>query len=125
MPLRPPTPIWLGAVHGSNAATITGAAAVAPSQVPGWDHVMLSIDNTIAGGAYTWSLHTGTCASQGSVVGPVDRYSQFAIHADGSGAAEAVIPTLLSPVNSYAVFATPVATSAASSACADLARTSM
>lgn len=125
MPLRPPTPIWLGAIRSSNTATITGAAAVAPSQVPGWDHVMLSIDNTAAGGIYRWSLRTGTCASQGSVVGPVDRYSQFAIHADGSGAAEAVIPTVLSPANSYAVFATPVTASAAQTACADLARTSM
>jgi len=125
MPLSPPTPIWLGAIGNSSEATIRGAAAVAPSQVPGWEHVMLSLDNTTAGGIYAWSLHTGTCASQGNVVGPVDRYSQFAIHADGSGAAEALIPILLSPTNAYAVVATPLSASSAPSACADLTRTSM
>lgn len=125
IPLMPPTPIWLGAIGSSSTATIAGAAAVAPSQVPGWNHVMLSLDNTTAGGIYTWSLRTGTCASQGSVVGPADRYSPFAIHADGSGAAEAVIPTLLSPTDSYVVVATPVSASSAPSACANLARTSM
>jgi hypothetical protein len=125
MPLRPPTPIWLGAVRGSGTTTVNGAAAVTPSQVPGWDHVMLSLDNTTAGGIYTWSLRSGTCASQGSIVGPTDRYAQFAIHADGSGAAEAVIPTLLSPTDSYAVIATPLSPASASSACADLAHASM
>src|SRR5665213_1525649 len=33
MPLMPPTPIWLGAIGSSSAATIAGAAAVAPGHV--------------------------------------------------------------------------------------------
>lgn len=126
MPLRPPTQIWLGAVGGSgNTTVINGAAAVTPSQIPGWTHVMLSIDNTVAGQVYSWSLRSGSCGSEGSVVGPTDRYSAFAIHADGTGAAETVIPTTLSQSESYAVIATPVSPGGASSACANLTRASM
>lgn len=132
VPLRPPTPIWLGAVAGAPAGSagaaatpLSGAAAVTPSQVPGWAHVMLSIDNSTAGQLYSWSLHSGSCGSEGAVIGPANRYSEFAIHPDGTGAVETTIPTTLSQSASYAVVATPVAPSGASTACANLTRTAM
>lgn len=125
MPLRPPTPVWLGAVRGTAALPLSGAAAVTPSQTPGWAHVLISLGDITSGGVYAWSLHNGSCASQGGVVGPADRYGDFTIHADGSGAAEALVPLTLSQSESYAVVATPVSPAAGTGVCADLTRTSM
>ncbi|MDQ2890208.1 MAG: hypothetical protein M3R65_06580, partial [Gemmatimonadota bacterium] len=92
MPLRPPPPVWLGSVHTSSGTPIAGAAAATPTQAPGWSHVLISLGDASAGGLYSWSLHSGSCASQGGVVGPADRYGEFAIHADGTGAADALVP---------------------------------
>lgn len=130
MPLRAPTPVWLGAIRGSGPDTIAnpiaGAAAVTPSQTPGWAHVLISLDDISSGGEYAWSLHSGSCGAQGSVIGPADHYSDFAIHADGSGAAEAIVPLELSPSASYAVIATRVSPGGSgATACADLIRTSL
>jgi hypothetical protein len=140
LPPPPPTPLWLGPVRGAGSATvndtpINGAAAVTPSQTPGWAHVLLSIGNTQAGGLYTWSLHSGSCGAQGEVVGPTNRYPEIAIGADGFGSAEAAVPATLSSSASYAIVATPVTPSTSSnattssatapSACADLTRGSM
>jgi hypothetical protein len=126
MPLRPPTPIWLGAIAGSGGATsVDGAAAVTPSQVSGWAHVLLSLTNSTAGQLYTWSLRSGSCGTPGSIVGPANRYARFDIHADGTGAAETVIPATLSQSASYAVVATPVSPSTGPDACANLTRASM
>ena len=86
---------------------------------------MLSLDNSTAGAVYAWSLRSGNCGGQGSVVGPSDRYVRFDIHADGSGAAETVIPTTLSQSESYAVVATPISPSTGPDACANLTRTTM
>jgi hypothetical protein len=135
MPLQPPAPLWLGAVSGlggSGSGSVNGAAAATPSQVPGWTHVMLSLDNSAAGAVYTWSLRSGNCGGEGSVIGPSDRYTRFDIHADGTGAVEAFIPANLSQSQTYAVIATPVSPGTASPtassapvACANLTRTSM
>jgi hypothetical protein len=126
LPPQKPAPLWLGAVRGTDGAVNAGAAAVTPSQIPGWTHVLISLEDRAAGGIYTWSLRSGSCAAQGAVVGPADRYGEFAIHADGSGAADALVPATLSPSDSYAVVATPAAPGAnapgAASACADLSR---
>jgi hypothetical protein len=129
LPPPKPVPLWLGAVHGAGTAGISGAASVTPSHTPGWEHVLISIENSVAGGTYAWSLKSGSCASQGNVIGPANRYADFNIHADGSGAAEAAIPETLSPSASYAVVATPAASTGVSAtaplACADLALGSM
>ena len=132
LPPQKPTPLWLGSVRGTGTAR--GAASVTPSQTPGWDHVLISINDAPAGGTYAWSLHSGSCSGQGSIVGPSDRYADFITRADGSGDAEAVIPVSLSPSASYSVVATPVtygsgpsaaSTTSAGSACADLTLGSM
>ncbi|MEO6778863.1 MAG: hypothetical protein ABI194_05355 [Gemmatimonadaceae bacterium] len=129
LPPQPPAPLWLGAVRGGTAtiggAPISGAAAVTPSPTPGWTHVLLSLSDVTAGGIYSWSLRSGTCAAQGAVLGPADRYANFSIRADGSGAADAVVPAVLSPSAPYAVVASPVTQGASTSGCADLARGSM
>ncbi|MEO7217373.1 MAG: hypothetical protein ABI026_04200 [Gemmatimonadaceae bacterium] len=126
MPLQPPTPIWLGAIAAAGGSSaVDGAAAVTPSQMPGWTHIMLSLDNSTAGAVYTWSLRSGNCGGQGNIIGPSDRYARFNIHADGTGAVETVIPTTLSQSESYAVIATPVSPSTGSAACANLTRTTM
>ena len=129
LPPPRPTPLWLGAMHGTGTSGIAGAASVTPSPTPGWVHVLVSVDNSVAGETYAWSLKSGTCASQGNVIGPANRYADFNIHADGSGAAEAAIPETLSPSASYAVVATPAASRVSSAsapvACADLAFGSM
>lgn len=128
LPPPRPAPLWLGTIHGTGAPGIAGAASVTPSPSPGWEHVLISVKNGVAGGTYAWALKSGSCASQGSVIGPADRYADFNIHADGSGAAEAAVPEKLSSSASYAVVATPTthadashATSATEpAACADL-----
>ena len=129
LPPPRPTPLWLGAIHGAGTAGIAGAASVTPSPTPGWVQVLISVENSVAGETYAWSLKSGTCASQGNVIGPANRYADFNIHADGSGAADAAIPETLSPSASYAVVATPAASRASSAsapvACADLAFGSM
>lgn len=127
LPPQKPTPLWLGTIHGAGSAE-SGAASVSPSQTPGWEHVLVSIDDSPAvGGMYNWSLRSGSCGAQGSIVGPADRYAAFIVRADGSGGAEAVVPATLSPSASYAVVATPISSgaAAASSACADLTLSSM
>jgi len=133
LPPPKPTPLWLGAMHGAGTAAIAGAASVTPSATPGWAQVLISVQNSVAGETYAWSLKSGTCAAQGNVIGPANRYADFNIHADGSGAAEAAIPETLSPSASYAVVATPaasrapsaIASTSAPAACADLAFGSM
>jgi hypothetical protein len=129
LPQQPPAPLWLGAMHGSaNGATPAGAAALTPSRTPGWVHALVSLSDVPVGGVYAWSIRSGNCGAQGSVVGPAERYGQFPIRADGSGAAEAEIPATMSPSASYAVVAAPVApgaSGATGSVCADLARGSM
>ena len=127
LPPQPPTPIWIGAVRGSSAAALTGAAAVTPSQTPGWAHVLISVANvSTSGSMYAWSLRSGDCSSQGSVIGPADRYADFVIRADGSGGAEAVVPlSLKSAGGPYTIVATPVMAGSGPGACADLARSTM
>jgi len=129
LPPPKPAPLWLGAIHGAGTAAIAGAASVTPSPTPGWAQVLISVQNSVAGETYAWSLKSGTCAAQGNIIGPANRYSDFNIHADGSGAADAAIPESLSPSASYAVVATPAASRASSAsapvACADLAFGSM
>jgi len=133
LPPPKPTPLWLGAMHSAGTAAIAGAASVTPSATPGWAQVLISVQNSVAGETYAWSLKSGTCASQGNVIGPANRYADFNIHADGSGAAEAAIPETLSRSASYAVVATPaasrapsaIASASAPAACADLAFGSM
>ena len=125
LPPPRPAPLWLGTVRGSGSTGISGAASVTPSQTPGWMHALISVGNGVAGGTYAWSLRSGSCAAQGNVVGPDDRYGDFTIHADGSGAAEAAVPVMLSPSASYAVVATPVLPATAPVACADLTLGSM
>ena len=128
LPAQPPVPLWLGAMHGTGNAAVTGASAVTPSQTPGWAHVLISVNGAASGGIYTWSLRSGSCGAQGGVIGPTERYGDFPIRADGSGAAEAEIPATLSPSTPYAVTATPASTgstTAATGACADLTRGSM
>jgi hypothetical protein len=130
LPRQPPTPLWLGAMHGSgNVAPVAGAAALTPSRTPGWTHALVSVNDAPVGGIYTWSVRSGNCGAQGSVVGPTERYGQFPIRADGYGAAEAEIPATMSPSGSYAVVATPAVPGAtggaATTVCADLTRGSM
>jgi len=125
LPPQQPAPLWLGTVHSSGNTPITGAAAVTPSQTPGWAHVLISLGDISSGATYAWSLRSGNCEAHGGVIGPADRYANFTIHADGSGAAEAVVPLALSTTQTYAVVATPVAPSVATTACADLTRRSM
>ena len=127
LPPQKPVPLWLGAIRGSSQS---GAASVTPSRVPGWENVMISIGDSQAGAMYDWSLRSGGCGSQGSVVGPADRYGTFTVRADGSGFAEATVPATLSPSASYAVVATPVSSNAAAAgtatgACANLSLQSM
>lgn len=123
--MRAPTPVWLGTIRGTGATPIAGAAAVTPSETPGWAHVLISLGDISSGSVYGWSLHNGTCGAQGGVIGPADRYGDFSIHADGSGAADAVVPLTLSSSESYAIVATPVSPAAGVGLCADLLRTSM
>jgi hypothetical protein len=125
LPPPKPIPLWLGAVHATGTAGISGAVSVTPSPTPGWIHVLISIENSVAGATYAWSLRSGGCSAQGNVIGPANRYSDFTIHADGSGAAEAAVPEILSQSSSYAVIATPVAPATAPTACADLTFGSM
>ncbi len=126
LPPPKPAPLWLGTIHGiGQGGGVSGAAAVTPSRTPGWTHVLVSLADTRASGTYAWSLRSGTCAAQGGIVGPDNRYADFVIHADGSGAAEAAVPETLSPSTSYVVVATPVAPATAPVACADLALGSM
>lgn len=127
LPAQPPVPLWLGAMHGTSNAAVTGASAATPSRTPGWTHVLISVNGAPNGDIYAWSLRSGSCAEQGSIVGPTERYGGFLIRADGSGAAETEIPAMLSPSASYAVTATPASTgtAAGAAACADLARGSM
>ena len=121
MPLKPQPPVWLGSVRSLGPSPVAGAAALTPSQVPGWAHVLISLDDMATGGTYAWSLHSGSCGAPGGVIGPVERYGAFAIRPDGSGTADAVVPVALSTSQSYAVVATPVAqSSSAPGACADL-----
>ena len=121
MPLAPQPPVWLGSVRSLGATPVAGAAAITRSQVPGWSHVLISLDDISSGGLYTWSLRSGSCGSQGAVIGPADRYGEFAIRPDGSGAADALVPFAPSTAQNYAVIATPVSSSANSAgACADL-----
>jgi hypothetical protein len=129
LPPPTPVPIWLGAVHGTGTTRITGAASATPSSTPGWLHVLISVGNSVAGGTYAWSLRSGSCAAQGNVIGPANRYADFNIHADGSGAAEAAVPETLSPSAAYSVVATPAVSGAAEptapAVCADLVPGSM
>ncbi len=125
MPLQPPTPVWLGSVRSTTGTAIAGAAAITPSQTPGWAHVLISLDDIKTGGIYSWSLRSGSCGAQGSVIGPADRYGEFAIHADGTGAADAMVPLSLSPQQTYAVVAGPVSSTGAPGACADLVRSAL
>jgi hypothetical protein len=125
LPAPKPVPLWLGAIHGTGTTGVSGAAAVTPSPTPGWTHVLISIDNSVAGGEYGWSLKSGSCAAQGNVIGPTNRYADFIVRADGSGAAEATVPETLSPSASYAVVATPAASATTPAACADLVLRSM
>src|SRR6185437_17153804 len=67
LPPPKPAPLWLGAVHGAGTAGISGAASVTPSHTPGWEHVLISVENSVTGGTYAWSLKSGSCASQGNV----------------------------------------------------------
>ena len=120
MPLQPPPPVWLGSIHGSGATRVAGAAAVTPSQTPGWAHVLISLDDMTTGGLYSWTLRAGSCGSPGGVIGSPDRFAEFPIRPDGSGAADALVPMTLSVSQTYAVVATPVDHGTASSACADL-----
>ena len=129
LPPPRPIPLWLGAVHGTGTTGVSGAASVTPSPTPGWLHVLVSVENSVAGGTYAWSLRSGSCTAQGNVIGPANRYADFIIRADGSGAAEAAVPETLSPSASYYVVATPAATANPSvttpAACADLTLGSM
>lgn len=120
MPLRPPPPVWLGSVRGSGSAYINGAAALTPAQAPGWAHVLISLADVSTGGVYSWTLHSGNCGAPGSTIGPVDRFGEFVIRPDGTGAADALIPLNLSTSQTYAVVATPLSPATAPSACADL-----
>jgi len=117
-------------MHGTSNDSVTGASAVTPSRTPGWTHVLISVNGAPSGDIYAWSLRSGSCAAQGGVVGPTERYGGFLIRADGSGAAETEIPAILSPSASYAVTASPTSTGSAAAgttaaACADLTRGSM
>ena len=129
LPPQRPTPLWLGAIHGNGPTPagnmLAGAAAVTPAATPGWTHILISLNNVPVGGTYSWSLRSGSCGSQGGILGPTDRYADFSIRADGSGSAEAVVPVVLSPSSPYAVVASPIARNSDVSGCADLSRESM
>ena len=121
MPLRPQPPVWLGPVRSLGSTPVAGAAALTQSQVPGWAHVLISVGDISTGGVYAWSLRSGSCGAQGGIIGPSDRYGEFSIRPDGSGAADALVPLTLSTSQTYAVVTNPVGPSSASAgACADL-----
>ncbi|MDQ6737404.1 MAG: hypothetical protein M3Z30_06865 [Gemmatimonadota bacterium] len=83
--------------------------------------MLISVGDISTGGVYAWSLRSGSCAAQGGIIGPSDRYGEFAIRPDGSGAADALVPLTLSTSQTYAVVTNPVGPSSASAgACADL-----
>lgn len=113
-------PLWLGSIQPVANAELRGAAAVAPSSVPHWAHVLVSIKGATPASTYSWRLHSGRCTDNGPTIGPDDRYAPLIAFDDGTAAAESLLPTTLSASTLYSV-----TISGPAAGCADLAYGSM
>lgn len=122
LPPRPPSPLWLGTVRPEATPAMHGAAAVTVTPTPNYSHVLVSISGGDPGRAYGWTLHSGSCGSEGAVI-PVNAYP-LVVYADGTAKAEGYVPEKLNPGTPYSVVI-GAADAATPPACADLALSSM
>lgn len=65
--------------------------------------VTITISGAPAGGIHPWHIHSGSCATDGPVVGPMDAYPNLQIDGTGSAGASATIDLALAPDAPYFV----------------------
>ena len=125
LPAPAPRPLWIGEIAGTPTVRPEASVAVAPSETPGWTHILVSIRNAQPGARYDWTVRSSACGdASGSMLGTADRYQPLIARADGSAAAEATVPVPTSRATSarYSVSLSGGASGDAGT-CADLAYT--
>ncbi len=81
---------------------VTGQVAVLSQ--PGRSETTIQITGADEGVTYAWRILTGTCGSQGDVVGGRASYPQLLAGADGVATGETVLSRELNPEGEYAAW---------------------
>lgn len=94
--------LWTSTLTADPAFPSVRATAQA-SSTPDGTAVAVNVAGAPAGGTHPWHLHTGSCGSDGAVVGDASAYSPLRPGADGTATANTTLDTELAMGQEYHV----------------------